>query len=637
MIKRLLHLSAFFALTLPLSAAWQSERRLASPGGELVFLLERDDATGTLAWSVTHADRSVVTRGALCIEISGSGVIAATGTVSNGKARSVDTTWNPPYGERCTIPDKFREETFTVNLAGQGSLTAKLQVRAYAEGIAFRYLIGGTGAFTVTSEKTTFPLSADATVWTSTTAQGKITRQAVSAINGAVDRPLTAELAPDLFAAFGEAALVNQARMKFVLQGKSTLLVSLDGPESFTNELATPWRYVRAANSPSALLEGDYFMLNLNEPNKIGDTAWLRPGKVLREVTLTTQGSLACIDYAAAHHLQFIMFDAGWYGPENSPASDATKVTVDPKRSPGPLDLAKVIAAAKSKDIGVILYVNHRALEKQLDQLLPLYEQWGVAGIKFGFVNVGSQEWTTWLHAAIAKCARHHLMVDVHDEYRMTGVARTLPNFMTAEGVRGDEESPKNEEVLNTLFTRSLAGPADQTDCYFASRVSAMGSHASQLAKPVCIYSPWLSAFWYDRPPGAPGVGGGGGNVSVIQDVPEIGFFERLPTVWDETRAVDGYPGSHAVIARRSGKVWFIGALNGVAPREFKIPLAFLDAGKQYRLELYSDDPSVNTPTRVRIETSDVNRQSVIQRSVASRNGLAAILTPEPVAVKSAP
>lgn len=228
-------------------------------------------------------------------------------------------------------------------------------------------------------------------------------------------------------------------------------------------------------------------------------------------------------------------------------------------------------------------------------------------------------------------------MVDVHDEYRMTGVERTLPNFMTAEGVRGEEETPKNEAVLNTLFTRGLAGAADQTSCYFVPRVSTMGSHASQLAKTVCIYSPWLSVFWYDRPAGASGVGGAGSNnVSVLQDVPEISFFERLPTVWDETRVLDGYPGSHAVIARRSGKIWFVGALNGTAPREFKIPLSFVDAGKKYRLELFSDDPSVNTPTQVRIETSEANSQSVIRRSVASRNGLVAILSPESAAAKPA-
>lgn len=628
-MKHALSLIALVGLTLPVFAAWQNERSLASPGGALVFLLERDDATGTFAWSVAHANRSVVTRGALGIEISGAGVIADAGKVANAEARLVDATWIPPYGEQSAIPEKFREETLTIAHAGQGNLSAKLQVRAYDEGIAFRYLVSGSGRLTVQSEKTSFPISTNATVWTAAQSQSKMVQQSVTALKGEVERPLTAELAPDLFVALGEARLVDYARMKFAASKDATLLVRLAGLCTFTNSFSTPWRYVRVAESPGGLLERNYFLLNLNEPNQIGETSWLRPGKVLREITLTTEGSLACVDFAAQHNLQFIMFDAGWYGHQYDDQADASAVNVDSKRSPSPLDLPRVIAYARSKNIGVILYVNRRALEKQLDQLLPLYQKWGVAGLKFGFVQTGPQRWTAWLHDAIAQCAKHNLMVNVHDDYRMTGVERTLPNLMTVEGVRGDEESPKNEEVLTTLFTRCLAGAADQTGCYFDSRVNTMGSHASQMAKMICVYSPWQSVFWYDHPPGAPGLGGGGGtNISVIQDVPELSFFERLPTVWDETRVLEGYPGSYAVLARRSGDKWFLGALNGTTPREFKIPFGFLDAGKKYRLELFSDDQAVNTTTRVRIETNVVDRTTVIQRRVSRRNGLAAVLTP---------
>lgn len=611
------------------NAGFVTERTITSPNGSFAFALERNEATRALVWSAQFNGRPLVNRGALGIEIEGWGVVGDQGPLVHAEQRDINRTWRPPYGERAEIPDRCREEILTLHQPGQHGPEVRLQVRAYDEGVAFRYLVSGEGNWTVVSETTSFPLPGNTMVWTSASAQGKITRQAVSAIRGAVERPLTAELAPDLFAVFGEAALVNQARMKFVLQGKSAMQASLDGLSSFTNDFASPWRYVRAAKSPGALLEGNHFVLNLNEPNQIGDTSWLRPGKVLREMTLTTLGALACIDYAAAHQLQFIMFDAGWYGHEYDDKADASAVNVDPKRSPGPLDLPKVIATAKSKNIGVILYVNRRALEKQLDQLLPLYQKWGVAGIKFGFVQTGSQHWTAWLHDAIAKCAKYNLMVDVHDDYRMTGVERALPNFMTAEGVRGDEESPPNEEVLNSLFTRCLAGAADQTGCYFAPRVNTMGSHASQLAKMICVYSPWQSVFWYDRPAGSPG-GGGAGNskASVLQEVPEMTFFERLPTVWDETRVLDGYPGTHAVITRRSGEVWFIGTINGPEAREFRIPLDFLPDGRNFQMELFSDEPAAKTPTQVLIQRSVVDRKTVIQRPVGMRNGLAAILTP---------
>jgi alpha-glucosidase len=611
---------------LPSAAAHVQERSLASPNEKNVFVLERDDTTGRFAWSVTRDGRPVVTRGALGIDVTGFGTIADEGTISKADARAVNTIWKPPYGERATVPDRFREETLTLTHASHRALaTVKVQVRAYDEGVALRYLIEGSGTLTMTGDKTSFPLPADTQVWAAQHSQAGISKVAIGSMGGGVERPLTAELASDLFVALGEAGSLDHARMKFSRTGPSTIVPALGGGSTFTGSLTTPWRFVRIAGSATGLLESNHLMWNLSEPSRIGDTSWLRPGKILREITLTTDGGIASVDWAAAHGLDFIHLDAGWYGREENPASDATGVNVDPARSPGPLDLQAVIKHAKSKNVGVILYVNRRALERQLDELLPLYKKWGVAGIKFGFVNTGSQQWTKWLHESIEKCAQHQLMVNVHDDYRMTGTERTLPNFMTSEGIRGDEETPPNEVVLRTLFTRCLAGAGDQTNCYFAPRVTAMGSHASQLAKSVCIYSPWQYLYWYDSPANAPQMGQ---KASVLQDVPELSFFKRLPTVWDETRWLQGHPESHAVVARRKRDTWFIGGLNGAAAREFEIPLDFLPANQNFRLELYRDDNTVATVTKVKIGVSVVNRDTVIHRKVGVRKGIAAILTP---------
>jgi alpha-glucosidase len=521
------------------------------------------------------------------------------------------------------VADRYHEGTFSITHASHGGLGVKLQIRVYDEGVAWRYLLAGSG--TIVADKTSFPLPAGTQVWTSARAQSPISKQPIAAVKGAVDRPVLAELAPDLFAAIGEAGLLDSARMKFTRTGTSALAATLDDKVTFTNSFTSPWRFVRVAGSPVALLQGNDFMLNLNPSSKIADTSWIRPGKVLREVTLTTTGGRSCIDFAAGHGLQYILFDAGWYGPERSPAADATKVNLDPARSRGPLDLPAVIAYGKQRGIGVILYVNQIALTRQLDVIAPLYQQWGVAGIKFGFVNVGPQPATRWLHQAVAKCAEHRLMVDIHDEYRPTGLSRTYPNLLTQEGIRGDEETATNAEVLNTIFTRCLAGAGDQTNCYFAPRIPKMGSHASQLAKAVLIFSPWQFLFWYDRPPKA---SDGSGGASIISEVPELDFFKRLPTTWDETRWLDGYPGTHATVARRKGDMWFIGALNGPVSREFSLPIGFLTDGLDYRLELFSDDPATATRTHVKLESSVVDRASVITRSVAAGNGFAAIITP---------
>ena len=176
------------------------------------------------------------------------------------------------------------------------------------------------------------------------------------------------------------------------------------------------------------------------------DTSWIKPGKVIREITLTDAGAEACLDFAVEHNFQYVEFDAGWYGHEYDDASDATTITLDPKRSKGPLDLRGFIDRANERGIGVILYVNRRCLERQLDEILPLFKEWGVKGVKYGFVRVGSQEHTSWLHDAIRKAAEHELLVDVHDEYRPTGYSRTYPNLLTQEGVRGDEAGPSAEQ-----------------------------------------------------------------------------------------------------------------------------------------------------------------------------------------------
>ncbi len=318
--------------------------------------------------------------------------------------------------------------------------------------------------------------------------------------------------------------------------------------------------------------------------------------------------------------------NAGWYGNEYDDASDATTVTVDPRRSDGPLDLQRVIDYGKSQGIGVILYVNRRALEKQLDDVLPLVQSWGVAGLKYGFVNVGPQEWTQWLHDAVRKAADHRLMVDIHDEYRPTGYSRTYPNLMTQEGIRGDEESPDNATVLRTLFTRMLAGAGDHTNCYFADRVEVMGSHASQLAKAVCVYSPWQFLYWYDRPLASPGnTGGAGSSEGFIHEVPELEFYDALPTVWDDTRVLEGYPGEYAAIARKHGDDWFLGALTGNQERNFVLPLTFLESGQTYEATLYADDAHVPGPTRVALKNLSVTHQDTIRQTVLASGGMAAV------------
>ncbi len=220
-------------------------------------------------------------------------------------------------------------------------------------------------------------------------------------------------------------------------------------------------------------------------------------------------------------------------------------------------------------------------------------------------------------------------MVDVHDEYRPTGYERTYPNLMTAEGIAGDETSPQNSNTLTILFSRLLCGPADNTVCYYDSRVDRNATHAYQLAKAVCIYSPWQYLYWYDRPSASPSrTGGAGGSSPTIGSEPELEFFDVLPTTWDETRVIEAEIGRYAVIARRHGEDWFIGAMNSGKDRNVNLSLDLLARDKQYVAHRYIDDPSIGTKTKVRIERTPVDRSSVLSVVMSRQGGQAIRITP---------
>jgi alpha-glucosidase len=609
--------------------------QIASPDGRLVLTFAVTDFDGSAhcpAYSVTRDGQTIIATSRLGLTFNGAAWREHLSVVGRS-FRTRDETWQPVHGERSQVRDHCNELTLTLRETQPPGRVLELAIRAYDTGVAFAYTIPaqpGLSSVSSLTEQSEFRFTGNHTTWSVTSAQGGYSPTTISGLASGNERPLTVQVATNLFLALGEARLVDYARMKFNQLGRPNSLVSaLSSPVTSPLPLTTPWRYVMAAESPGSLLQNNTLMLNLNDPCQIADPAWIKPGKVLREVTLNTTGGVACVDFAVKHKLQYIEFDAGWYGPENSTA-DATRVSVDPARSPGPLDLQHVINYAASNGVGVILYVNKVALQPQIDILPGLFRGWGVKGIKFGFVNVGSQANTAWLHEAIRKCATNQIMVDVHDEYRGTGWERTYPNLMTVEGIRGDEETPPAAQDLRTLFTRMIAGPGDHTVCYFERRVTNNWNHAYQLAKAVIFHSPWQFLYWYDRPPESPIFGGAGGSssVPVTSDEPELEFYDTLPTTWDDTRVPLGVIGEYAVVARRKGGDWFVGAMNANQARTLELPLDFLEPGRRYQVHRYSHAPSLTTRTRVRIERTEVVAADVLSLPLAATDGLALRITP---------
>ena len=606
---------------------------LQSPDGKYNFVFEQKD--GRLTYRLDYAAKQVIEEGELGVNIDNHLVESAMGIpvdnsnvwtngmeVASVDRRSEDNTWKPVYGEYAQIRDRYNEMTIHLLKGGkhQGASNAydkrqqyllDIIVRAYDEGVAIRYHFpeATNGLFMhITDDLTSFRFAPGAEAYHYAWAQSHANKvkllKSEAAWKEEAERPLTLRLDNGLYAAIGEAALSDFVRGKLKLKADNELQMALFHPADIITAYNMPWRFIMVGEKAIDLINNKQMVLNLNAPCQIQDASWIKPGKAFRVCRLDMKTCMEGVDFCVDRGLQYIELDAGWYGPEMKMSSSALKVleTRD-------IDMPKLCQYAKSKGIGVWVYVNQRALYQELDQLLPLYEKWGISGIKFGFVQIGSQEWTTWLHNAVKKCADHHIMVDIHDEYRPTGWSRTYPNLMTQEGIGGNEEMPDAEHNTILPFTRFLCGPADYTPCYFNGRVKNTKAH--QLAMPVVYYSPITFLYWYDLP-------------NVYKGEKELDFWKYCPTVWDESKALQGEIGEYIVQARRSGNDWFVGAMNGLQARDITLNTAdFLQKGKKYRVEIYNDVPALNTRTKVSTVVQTIKAGKILKLHLQPSGGTA--------------
>lgn len=613
-------------MLMPLSALALTEK-LSSPDGRYEFVLTQHD--GRFSYTLTYDGKTVVKPSKLGVNIDNKLFESALG-VPNEDVRQWcenlhhigtdrlerDTTWTPPYGEWSTIRDNYRQMTVRF-MKGADEVNAEgyskgkcyffnIDVRAYNEGVAFRYSFPetGNGLFIhLTSELTEFAFEPGAEALCASWAQDGYRWKPLTGSDwGVAERPLTLRLANGLCVSLLEARLVDYARTKFVLQRDNVLHADVYSSVDFMTPYSTSWRTIMVGDKMTDLINHDYLTLNLNDPCALSDVSWIKPGKVFRS-DLNKKALFEAVDFAAGRGLQYVHLDARWYGPEMKMSSSA--LAVDSTKD---FTIPEVVGYAKEKGLGVFVYVNQRALYQQFDSILPLYKKWGVKGIKFGFVQVGNQQWTTWLHNAVRKCAEYGLMVDIHDEYRPTGYSRTYPNLMTAEGIRGNEEMPSATHNVILPFTRFLCGPADYTLCYYVGRKKT--THAHQLAMAAVYYSPLTWMYWYDKP-------------SAYRGEPELEFWDKIPTVWDDTKALQGNPGEYIATARRSGGDWFVGVMTGDEARTVTLPLSFLAKGKKYIAHLYEDDATLKTRTKVKMTTKKVTNKTTLSLPLQKAGGAA--------------
>jgi alpha-glucosidase len=626
----------------PLNARQAKIYAVLSPNGPLRLQVcvprLRDHRPPT--WEVRHGKQVILLPSELGLRLADGSLLGPGARITGHRRSSIDASWHPPYGIRSEYQNRCEELALQLTDPVSG-IEFEIIARAYDEGVALRYILrampGPDASLQLAGEATHFRLPRDAQLYSSRD-EGEYSISSARALAPAPHPDLTASSDPELLADIPLTARLPAGHTLVVTESDRLVYPRLmlrsapDDPDALVTHLmrfpgratgysgpgetepqekfrvqlpfATPWRVVTVGLQSRDLIEHAGLVQSLATPSLLADTSWIRPGRAIRSFRdNTTAGGLACVDFAVRRKLEYVEFDAHWYGDGTDPG-DAT-VPIDG------LDIEQVVSYARARNVGVILYVDRVPAMRQLDEILRVYSKWGIAGIKFGFIWEGRQSDVQWIFDIVKKCGEHRLLVNLHDNLRPAGLERTLPNYMTLEGVRGNEQFPTARHNVTLPFTRNVAGPIDYTICYAHQKNQTTNAH--QLAMAVVYYSPLAFLYWYDKP-----------DKYAAGDWPELGFFDECPTIWDETRALAGEIGEYVVVARRRGQRWFLGAMTNEAPRQIEVRLSFLGAG-MWNARIFADGIKAAEPNRtpVLIGEREVDSHQSLLLSLAPSGGQA--------------
>ena len=586
--------------------------------------------------------------------------------------RSFDESWDEPWGEYRTIRNRYNE--LSVSFDEQSWLKRRMTVvfRLFDDGVGFRYELFAAPGFThanIADELTEFNIAEPGTAWWDEALEWNreeyVYRRTPIGEIGTAQTPLTVRTASGLHLSFHEAALVDYSGMDLRrVQGrvlKANLMPSSSGPKvSRDLPMATPWRVIMIAPDAPALYKSAQIILNLNEPNQLGDVSWVKPMKYvgiwwamhLDRATwnsgpkhgATTENTKRYIDFAAKNGFGGVLIEGwnkGWDGDWFGRGFDFSFTEPYPD-----FDIAEVARYARSKGIAIIGHHetagNIANYEKQLGPALDLYQRLGIHAVKTGYVAdaggiqaLGPDgkihfEWHQGQvmvnhHLKVVKeAAKRQVAVNPHEPVKDTGLRRTYPNWISREGERGMEYNawgtPKNppEHEANLIFTRMLSGPMDFTPGILSLKgkgdTQILSTLAKQLALYVVLYSPIQMAA--DLPE------------NYIANPQPFQFIKDVAVDWDDTRVLAAEVGDFAVIARkqRGASTWFLGAVGDEQERRVDVALNFLEQGHRYRAEIYrdSDDADYRTnPRGITIEQRNVTYTDRLAFRIAPGGGAA--------------
>lgn len=655
-MKKTTHVHLLLSILFSMAAVHAAEHTVNSPDGRIACTVS--DLKG-LHYRVEVAGKPLLLDSMLGLEFKDGTRLGPAAVIAETQTDEHTGHWENRFGQRRSVPDKWKELQLTLREGPEGK-TFQVIVRAHNEGVAFRYGLteaSGLGDFVLTNELTEFRFLQDYRCWygePSDCAENHYPEGKLSTIPASkCVPPLLVETAVG-HVAVAESDLRDWAGMFITGSGDAAPKVSLAG-RSDGNGLVvsrtprlSPWRVLMIGRN-AADLAGSDLIATLATPNLLGDTSWVKPGVASWDPWWTgvnpnlsqfkgescrgdTKSNMEFIDLAASMGWDYQLIDWFWYEGmtswEKNLHSTPNAKPADFTRHVSFIDIPKLISHAKSKNVRSLIWAHSLDVETfGIEKSMAYFAELGFAGVKVDFLDSNSQETRQWMEKVLAAAATHRLLVNFHGAPVPTGLARTYPNFITQEGVLGNEYFKKLSNLCTPLhaatlpFTRGLLGAMDFTPGAFINcspkdfRVTApaqvVGTRARELAKTVAYPSPLLVLC--DSPKSYIGQLG-------------IEFLRNLPTVWDESVVVQGEIGKSFVVARCSGTRWYLVALNGEDAATLKAPLDFLGSGK-WDLESFSDETAGSDYQAIHVGTGTVDRATNLTIQLMPAGGYAAILT----------
>ena len=573
------------------------EIRLSAPEAALEAVVKKIDSALVCDWM--HSQDTLGKIRFMPV-INGNPVFIETIEQVNSGIR--DTTWIPVWGRQEAVRNQYKWVDISCIAAfGGETLTLTVKLRLYDDGLAVRYVFDGAARGVEDTVKyrdqTSFTFAEEPVLWATNRERHNIGPIGINEVSflerKQLRTPVVAQLDQHLLA-IHEAEIVDMSYFELAAADNQKALELVMLPSKMTFPFQTSWRTFFYGEQPGDLITS-HLLENLNPPCALEDVSWIKPGKSLWDwrvwgyeapdgfvYGLNTESHKRFIDFAAAHHIEYLLIDADWYGPEFSDTSD-------PSTAREGVNIEECMHYAQEKGVGIILYLNDIGAKKfGLERVLKQFSEWGASGVKYGFMTGIGQEKVKHTRNVIRLCAKYNLLVNFHDgPVPPNGDYRTYPNVVTREYCHAQADAKRSywpETAVTSVFVNMIAGPLDMTNGWYAfdgaesrHRVFEFipGTVAGETAKTVVFFS----------------------GLTVIPDAPEayaqkediFEFIEHLPATFDESRALQGEIGEYVIMARRKGKQWFVGGLTNRESRDVILPCDFLDKETAYDVTLYTD------------------------------------------------